>query len=385
MRVVVFGTYDVRVHPRGAVLIEGLAEHGFDVVEVNEPLDLGTAERVGILQHPTRLLRLLGRLARCWLSLLSRSRSAGRADAVLVPYLGHFDVLLARLRWPRTTVVLDHLVSAAGTAKDRGERGGVKLRLLSWLDGLATGVADVVVVDTEESAATLPARSRARAIVVPVGATREWFAAGEARDDGPRAGPLRLIFFGSFTPLQGTAVIARALARLDEGTFAVTLLGTGQDHDEVRRHLADRGDITWRDWVPIEELPALVADHDVCLGIFGDTEKALRVVPTKVYQGAAAGCALVTSDTEPHRRALGDAAALVPPGNDAALADVLAALAGAPDEVARLRAAASRRVKAYAPLPVVRPLAELLSGRTSRRRTRAASGPRALADMGQTR
>ena len=127
----------------------------------------------------------------------------------------------------------------------------------------------------------------------------------------------------------------------------------------------------------------MVADHDVCLGIFGDTEKALRVVPTKVYQGAAAGCALVTSDTEPHRRALGDAAALVPPGNDAALADVLAALAGAPDEVARLRAAASRGEAAYAPPSSA--AGRVVVGRTSRRRTRAASGPRALADMGQTR
>ena len=83
--------------------------------------------------------------------------------------------------------------------------------------------------------------------------------------------------------------IARALARLDAGLLAVTLLGTGQDHDDVRRMLADRDDVTWHDWVPIEELPAVVAEHDVCLGIFGDTDKALTVVPTKVYQGAAAG------------------------------------------------------------------------------------------------
>jgi glycosyltransferase involved in cell wall biosynthesis len=384
VKVVVFGTYDVRVHPRGAVLIEGLAEHGFDIVEVNERLELGTAERVGMLQHPTQLPRLLGRLARCWVTLLSRSRSAGRADAVLVPYLGHFDVLLARLRWPRRIVVLDHLVSAAATAQDRGERSGSKLRLLSWLDSLATGMADVIVVDTEESAAVLPLRSRARAVVVPVGATREWFAAGEARDNGRRPGPLRVIFFGSFTPLQGTAVIARALALLGEDTLAVTLLGTGQDHDEVRRTLLDRRDITWRDWVPIEELPALVADHDVCLGIFGDTEKALRVVPTKIYQGAAAGCALVTSDTVPHRLALGDAALLVPPGDHAALAGALAALAGSPEELARLRAAAIRRATAYAPLPVVRPLAELLSGLVSQRRSHSASGPRALADTGRS-
>ena len=47
--------------------------------------------------------------------------------------------------------------------------------------------------------------------------------------------------------------------------------------------------------MPAADLPALVAGHDVCLGIFGTGDKALRVVPNKVFQGAAAGCAIVTS------------------------------------------------------------------------------------------
>ena len=75
--------------------------------------------------------------------------------------------------------------------------------------------------------------------------------------------------------------------------------------------------------MPAANLPALVAGHDVCLGIFGTGDKALRVVPNKVFQGAAAGCAIVTSDTAPQRRALGDAAVLVPPGDPEALAAAL--------------------------------------------------------------
>jgi glycosyltransferase involved in cell wall biosynthesis len=362
MRVVTFGTYDAAVHPRGAVLVEGLTEHGYDVTELNEPLALGTAERVGMLQHPTRVPRLLGRIARCWMRLAVRSLSVGHADVVLVPYLGHFDVLLARVRWPRTTIVLDHLVSAAGTARDRGERSRAKLRLLAWLDSLATGTADVVLVDTEESAAALPARSRGRAMVVPVGAAREWFAAGAARAHNRTSQPLRVVFFGSFTPLQGTTTMARALARLDPGTVAATLVGTGQDHDEVARLLAGRNDVTWYDWVPSEKLPAVVADHDVCLGIFGDTDKALAVVPTKVYQGAAAGCALVSIDTGPHRRALADAAVLVPPGDDRALAEVLTRLSNDPGEVARLRRASRERATEMTSRRVVEPLVSLLSG-----------------------
>ena len=73
-------------------------------------------------------------------------------------------------------------------------------------------------------------------------------------------------------------------------------------------------------------LPDEVASHHVCLGIFGTTAKAQRVVPNKVLQGAAAGCAILTSDTAAQRDALGDGAVYVPAGSPGALAEELAAL-----------------------------------------------------------
>jgi glycosyltransferase involved in cell wall biosynthesis len=113
-------------------------------------------------------------------------------------------------------------------------------------------------------------------------------------------------------------------------------------------------------------LPALVAGHDVCLGIFGTGPKALRVVPNKVFQGAAAGCAVVTSDTAPQRRALGAAALLVPHGDSAALADALRALAADRAELARLRAASHRLATArFAPDQVVGPLLDAIVTKVS--------------------
>lgn len=360
MRIVTFGTYDARIHPRAAVLVDGLADAGFDVHEVNAPLDLGTADRVGILQNPRRLPKLVGRILSRWTTLLRRSLRAGRPAAVLVPYLGHFDVLLARARWPRTTIVLDYLVSAAGTARDRGERSPAKLFVLRFLDSLATRTADVVVVDTDESAAGVPGRSRRPVVVVPVGATQSWYDARSTAPQRRDTEPLRVVFFGSFTPLQGSVTIARAIARLDEGALAVTLVGGGQDHAEVRRVLGARADVTWHEWVPVEELAHLVAEHDVCLGIFGASEKALTVVPTKIYQGAAAGCAIVTSDTPPQRRLLEGVAMLVPPADDQALADALRALADDRTQVVRLREAAAGRAEGFRPSLCIASLASVL-------------------------
>ncbi len=223
-------------------------------------------------------------------------------------------------------------------------------------------------MDTDERLAELAPGVRDRAVVGPVGATKDWFAAGRSRPARPEQPdrPLRVIFVGLFTPLQGAETIARAVDRLRPqlaaGELEVTLAGNGQDHDAARRIAGDAPGVTWLDWVPAADLPALVSSHDVGLGIFGTTAKALTVVPTKVFQAAAAGCAVVTSDTVPQRSSLGEAAVFVPPGDPAALAAALAALAADRAEVARLSAAVGTLAEtAYTSYAVVTPLLDHLS------------------------
>ncbi|MGC5628445.1 glycosyltransferase family 4 protein [Georgenia sp. Z1344] len=360
MRVLGFGTYDTSVHPRSGVLLAGLAARGATVRELDRPLGLTTADRVDMLRRPWLLPRLAARLASRWAGLVDGSFAFGgeRApDVVVVGYLGHFDVLLARALFPRATIVLDHLIFAASTARDRGVDDRVRGAALSALDRMATGAADVVVVDTEEHAELAAPAVRERTVVVPVGATEVWRLAGERRATSTSATP-RMVFYGLFTPLQGTVTIARALAELHRRgvPLRVTLVGTGQDHAEARAVLGGVPGIEWVDWVAPDELPDLVAAHDIGLGIFGDTDKGLKVVPNKVYQSLAAGCAVVTSDTPPQRRFLRDAALLVPPGDPAALADALERLLADPERVADLRARARERARDLTPSAVVEPL-----------------------------
>ena len=376
MRILGFGTYDVRSHPRVGVLLEGLRERGFAVREADEPLGVGTAQRVKSLTSPASALRFAAAVAAKWARLIRRAsayRGKNSPDAVLVGYLGHFDVVLARVLFPRTPIVLDHLVFASDTAKDRGLSGGgvvgrLAYRLLEGIDRAALAAADVVVLDTDDHRALLPRRARGKEVVVPVGAPKRWFdagdrarwirgeapgpaenariAGGEARKEGNGEGgesPLSVVFFGLFTPLQGAPTIARALAVLDgRGVrIDVTLIGDGQDAAAVREALppGENVRVSWIDWVDSEELPDVVAGHDVCLGIFGTSGKARRVVPNKVYQGIAAGCVVVTSDTPPQRRILGGGARFVEPGDALALADALEALAQErPRDRERLRA-----------------------------------------------
>ena len=205
---------------------------------------------------------------------------------------------------------------------------------------MAVRCADVVLVDTDEHLELVPVARRVDALVVPVGAPDYWFRAPEP---DPHPG-LRVIFFGLYTPLQGAPIIGAALARLADRTdIEITMIGSGQDLEETRRRAAPNPRVTWLDWVEPTRIPGVVAGFDVCLGIFGVGPKALRVVPNKVFQGAAAGCALVTSDTAPQRRLLGDAATFVPPGDADALAGALRTLADDPAAVAALRRRAYQR------------------------------------------
>jgi len=369
-RLLGFGTYDRDQHPRVGVLLDGLAASGWEVAELDRPLGLSTADKVELLRKPWLLGKLVARLATRWAGLVGgRLRYRGRhaPDVVLVGYLGHFDVLLARVLFPRTTIVLDHLIFAAGTAQDRGESGGLKLAVLRVLDRLATSAADLVVVDTPEHGARLAPAVADRGVVVPVGAPEDWFAAAEAPQ--ARAGEeLSVVFYGLFTPLQGTPTIARALRLLHEEGAPVraTLIGGGQDLEECEEILAGVDSVTWTSWVPAAELPAVVAGHDVCLGIVGTSAKGQDVVPNKVYQGIAAGCAVVTSDTAPQRRVLGDAAVLVPAGDEVALAAALRRLAGDPAALAAAHRAAAAARDAFHPAAVVAPLRDRLAAEAAR-------------------
>ena len=365
MRLLALGTYDVDRHPRFGVLLEGLRAAGHDVVEVNVPLGLDTAARVQMLRQPWRLPALVLRLVGKWARLAVRGRRTARSAspaAVLVGYLGHFDVVLARLLFPRTTIALDHLLFAADTARDRGSRGRAIQVALRGLDALALACADVIVVDTDEHAAMVPRRWRGRTVVCPVGAPSAWFDAGDRAPEPTPGAPLRVAFFGLFTPLQGAITIASAahlLAGRDDIRW--TMIGRGQELEAAKQAAGGSPVVEWLEWVPPDDLPSIVAAHDVCLGIFGSGPKALRVVPNKVFQGAAAGRAIVTSDTAPQRRALGEDAILVPVADPAALA---AAVAGLADDRRRTRqlgrAVAARARRSFRPAPVTAPLLEAL-------------------------
>jgi glycosyltransferase involved in cell wall biosynthesis len=176
---------------------------------------------------------------------------------------------------------------------------------------------------------------------------------------------VRVLFYGSYLPLHGVDVIVDAALRLRaERHIHFELIGGGQTFDDVMRRLREEGagNISIEPRVDAAQLPARIARASICLGIFGTTDKASRVVPNKVYQCAAMARPVISADT-PAMREFFDPerhVELVRAGDGAALAERIALLARDVTRRTALGEAAAAHVSEhYSPVPIARRFAAM--------------------------
>jgi glycosyltransferase involved in cell wall biosynthesis len=344
MRAVFFGTYD-RPHSANRLLRTALADAGFPVTEVHEPLWEATREKGRRYFGPLSLARLSTRYAAVARRLTRRWRTDGAGDEpplVVTGFGGQLDVLLAsRVCRPRRALVFAPLVSLTETlVEDRGvfPAGGARARLAAALDRATWRAADLVLTDTRAHARYLAALGAPadRLAVSYLGAEPEFWAAPAASVE-----PRRVLFVGRCVPLHGLGTIVEAAARLGDRARLV-VIGRGPERPAAEARARELGvAIEWRDEVPLASLPAELARAAVVLGIFGTGAKAAMVVPNKVYQAAAAGRPLVTRDGDALREVLvpGEHCLACPPGDAEALARAIGRLLDDPAAAARMGAA----------------------------------------------
>jgi glycosyltransferase involved in cell wall biosynthesis len=330
-----WGTYDLS-KPRNRILVQGLIESGTQVEECREAAwdhvrDKGT---LGAL----RLVRGLLRTSLCYPRLVVRFLRAEAPDAVIIGYMGQLDVLVlypfARLRgvpvlWDQFLSIYDTVVDDRRKVSPRHPLAKV---LYAW-EWLACRAADRVLMDT---------RAHARYVVDTFGVAPErveavWVGAETSVfppvGNGPArtSGMLRVLFYGQLIPLHGVETIIRAARLVRELPITIVLIGSGQEEGLVRRMLEEQplANLEWHPWVEYPRLIEAIEAAHVCLGIFGRSAKAARVIPNKVFQIIAAGRPLITRDSPAIREIFGDESpgvCLVPPDDPQALAAALGAL-----------------------------------------------------------
>ena len=266
---------------------------------------------------------------------LLRTMHPSEADVVLVGFPGHADVPLARLASSayRTPVIFDAFLSLVESAEDRGRtRPGTPAAWRYQLeDRVACRFATRTLLDTNAHA-----RYFAESVGVPWSRLRRVWVGAD--DDVIKPGPtpddsvFRVFVYASFIPLHGLQHVVRAahLIERDHDDIRIDIVGGGDTEADVRRLATDLdvGNLHFLGRRPYEELAALMAASHVCLGIFGTSGKAQRVIPNKVFDALAAARAVITADTPAAREALthADTAWLCSPGDPRALADSILAL-----------------------------------------------------------
>lgn len=345
MRVCYFGTYE-RDYPRNALMIAGLRQMGVSVTECHAPVWERQQDKSGAYRGMAALGLIL-QLLWAYIKLTYNYLRTPAHDVVIVGYIGQFDMLFAWFltRLGGVPLLFNPLVSLYDTFCD--DRSLVKPtsltgRLLWWLDYLSCQAAELVFLDTEQHRDYFVRTfglHKDKFFVVPVGADDRIFQLRPLAEKEPNE-PIEVLFVGKLIPLHGIETILQAAAQLRHKAIHFTIVGSGQQAREIERLIRELqlDNVTRIDWVEYARLGEQYAKADLCLGIFGASDKAQRVIPNKVYQALAVGRPVITADSPAIRTLLtvDEQIIVCSPANPDALANQIAHLAANPSLRQRL-------------------------------------------------
>lgn len=332
-KIVFWGTFD-KGKPRVRLLLEGAKSMGLEVIECHSEIWQDVADKSqlsGLVEKAKRFINL------CFVYpvLIYRYLRLPPHDLVFIGYMGQIDVLViwlfARLRnvpicWDvflclYDTVVIDRKIVS---------KKSIVAILLYSLEWLASRIASQLILDTRTYAAYFEKLYHLEVNSVChvfVGAELDKFKGRHV--DKKSNERFTVLFYGQFIPLHGIDTIVHAAKIIEESGKDVRwiLIGRGQEQAHIDQLIDKIGikSMLRIPWVPYERLIEYINAADICLGIFGSSGKASRVIPNKVYQILAAGKPLITGNSPAIRELLvdGPTVRLVEPGNPEALASAV--------------------------------------------------------------
>jgi len=305
LRVCYFGTY-LRDYPRNKIIIDGLRRQNVEVIECHVDLWKGIEPRWNEIKSNTGKMKIVCKMIIAYLRLfLMHQEIMGDYDVMIVGYTGHFDIFLARVlaSLKRRPLIFDAFVSLYNTfVEDRClfQPNSLAAKLLLWTDRVTCNLSDAVLMDTHTHIRYFKdvlKIDRPEFHCLWVGADDTVFA---PRPVLRRDTKFTVLFVGGFIPLQGVKHIVQAARLLEkEQNIKFRLVGTGQEYEDMTNIVRQLGikNVEFAGWLPYESLPHEIASAQICLGIFGMTDKAKRVIPNKVYMALAMAKPVITGDS----------------------------------------------------------------------------------------
>ena len=277
-----------------------------------------------VSESKSYLIRMVGitwKLVFAWLT-----GRLGKADAVFVGFLAQPIFPLVRLLYqgPIVSDAYFSLYDAMVNDKKRVKAKSLVGRFCYWLDQMMLQRSELCFTDTHQHVQFM----REFFDVPTANIQRLWISAESKPLDSVarwnEGETFEVFFWGGFIPLQGVDTIVRAAATLLDQNVRVTIFGAGQTFDACVRLQEKLGarNVEFAGWQTFDKIPAQTRKSHLALGIFGTTEKALRVIPNKAYEAMAMGIPLLTcrSDAINELMVEDKHCLLVEPGNPEQLA-----------------------------------------------------------------
>jgi len=275
MKICFFGRYDNK-YSRNRILISGLKQNGVEVIECR-------TELTGIKKY---------------FDLIKKHKQIKNDyDVLFVAFPGWHAMILAKFL-SRKPIIFDAFLSVYdSTVWDRKNtsRYSPKAWYFWILDWLSCKLADKVLLDTNEHIKYFVKEfgiKKEKFERVFVGSDTSVFYPKEKKNINKK---FTVLHHGNVVPLQGVKFILESARLLEKNkNIQFNIVGS-----RIKKWYEKKCfyNVNFIDNLKYRELPDIISQSDICLGIFGNTDKTQRVIPNKVYEYSATKMPTITADT----------------------------------------------------------------------------------------
>ena len=309
MKICYWGTYDAD-YSRNVIIISGLGNNGIEVVECHIDVWGETSRKLSAakISNVMTVISTFLNLSAAYLKLFLRFLLLKKIDVIIIGYTGHIDVFIGKIlsKLKGIPLVFDAYLSLHDSLIcDRKviNKSSLKAYLLHGIDKYSCKLADVVLLDTNEHIEYfvrefgIP-KTKFRRIYISADDNIFHFN-GIVKSQTQPNKIFKVLHFGKYIPLHGLQYVLQAAEILENDSILFQFIGSGQEYPSIRStaEALSLKNIEFIEFIPQSLLVDYIQEADICLGIFGDTEKAKRVIPNKIYECIAMKKAVITGNS----------------------------------------------------------------------------------------
>ena len=276
MNVLMLGNYKIKNYSRGRILYKGLIKNN-----INASI---------FLPKKNRYLKLTKKIL--------------KKDYDILLVTGKPVLFLSWLLKPihQKKIIFDMFISDYDNLiNDRKlvKKNSIKAKILWLIDKYSCSLTDKIILDTNKHINYFVNEfkvEKKKFSKILIGGDNDFFKQTKTKQNKE----FIVEFHGTFIPLQGINIILKSAKLLEKENIKFRIIGYGQEHSKIlklAKNLNLKNIYFSNKNIPLEDLAKEINFADICLGIFGDSEKTQKVIPNKAFEVIACKKPLITSET----------------------------------------------------------------------------------------